>query len=302
MAFIDPNIPRKNALQNEHLKAAGPLPDGSPVFSEVEFSITGLCNRTCHFCPRVDPKVYPNLNEHLSLDLFTKVVTDLSDISYSGRLVFSGFGEPLLHTDVYGLLRVSRDVLHDCQLEVVTNGDRLTSSVMQKLFDAGLTTLLVSMYDGSWQIAHFEAVIEESGIAKDRVILRERYLPVKQGYGINLTNRAGNVSVAEAGVKALREPMNHPCFYTHYRMMIDHHGDVLLCPHDWGKRIIVGNLKEEHIVEIWTGSVLTQIRQRLGGGDRGFSPCNVCDVLGTRQGQEHFDAWQKLYRNTPINP
>lgn len=300
MAFIDPNIPRKNALQNAHLKAVGPLPDGSPVFSEVEFSITGLCNRTCVFCPRVDPKAYPNLNEHLSLELFTKTSRDLSDISYSGRMVFSGFSEPLLHKNVFELLRVGRDILPECQLEIVTNGDRLTARVMTELFEAGLTTLLVSMYDGPEQIHHFESVIEDSSIPPEKVILRKRYLPMEEGYGINLTNRAGTVAIDEAGVKALREPMDHPCFYTHYRMMIDHHGDVLLCPHDWGKRLIVGNLKDDHIVDLWTGSVLTRTRKRLGGGDRKFAPCNVCDVLGTRQGRQHFNAWQKLYREAPV--
>lgn len=302
MSFIDPNIPRKNALQNAHLQSEGALTDGSPVFSEVEFSITGLCNRTCHFCPRVDPEAYPNLNEHLTPELFTKAVKDLSDIDYSGRLVFSGFSEPLLHKNVFELLRISRDTLQKCQLEVVTNGDRLTSEVINELFMAGLTTLLVSMYDGPEQIPQFESIIEMSDISADRIILRERYLPVDKGYGINLTNRAGNVAVPEAGVRALREPMKHPCYYTHYRMMVDHHGDVLLCPHDWGKRLIVGNLKDEHIVDIWTGKILGETRKQLGKGNRAFSPCDVCDVLGTRQGQQHFDAWQSLHQKNLANP
>ena len=45
MPFIDPNIARKNTFQNAHLSDAGTLPDGSPVFSEVEFNTSGLCKR-----------------------------------------------------------------------------------------------------------------------------------------------------------------------------------------------------------------------------------------------------------------
>ena len=77
MSFVDPNIARKNAFQNDHLANAGTLPDGSPAFSEVEFNITGLCNRVCVFCPRVDPDVFPNINEHISLELYNKILADL---------------------------------------------------------------------------------------------------------------------------------------------------------------------------------------------------------------------------------
>ena len=104
------------------------------------------------------------------------------------------------------------------------------------------------------------------------------------------------VQIEELNIKPLDSPMNMPCYYTHYRMMVDHNGDVLLCPHDWGKKLIAGNLKKEHIIAIWMGERLSQIRERLGRGDRTFAPCNVCDVNGTLQGGEHFKAWQKFYQ------
>lgn len=295
MSFVDPNIARKNAFQNDHLANAGTLPDGSPSFSEVEFNITGLCNRLCVFCPRVDPEVFPNVNEHISLDLYKKILADLKAINYSGRVSFSGFGEPLLHPQHLDLIRATREVLPDCWLDVVSNGDRVTAEKMKELFEAGLTTLLISMYDGPEQVEQFESMIAEARLPRESVILRERYLAPEQGYGINVTNRAGMVTVKELGVTVLAEPMKHPCYYTHYRMMIDYTGEVLLCPHDWGKKLIVGDLNQRSILELWTGRILSSVRRRLGDGDRNFPPCDGCDVLGTRQGGEHYKAWQELY-------
>lgn len=300
MQFVDPNIARKNAFQDAHLDKAGTLPDGSPVFSEVEFNITGLCNRVCVFCPRVDPKVFPNVNEHLTLDLYRKILADLKDIDYTGRVTFSGFGEPLLHPNHLDLIRATKEVLPECWLDIISNGDTVNAGKMTDLFDAGLTTLLISMYDGPEQVETFESMIAEAQLPRESVILRERYLPPEQGYGINLTNRAGMVSVNDAGVSILSAPMKHPCYYTHYRMMIDYTGEVLLCPHDWGKKLIVGNLDKQTILELWTGPILTSIRNRLGAGDRAFPPCNKCDVLGTRQGGEHFKAWQDYYRRNSV--
>ena len=49
----------------------------------VQFNTTELCNRTCDFCPRVDPQVYPNRNLHMTVDTVDKITKDLSDIDLS---------------------------------------------------------------------------------------------------------------------------------------------------------------------------------------------------------------------------
>ena len=33
---------------------------------------------------------------------------------------------------------------------------------------------------------------------------------------------------------------------------MDYNGDVLMCPHDWGKKIILGNMKKDNFLNIWT--------------------------------------------------
>jgi len=170
--FVDPNISRKNIFQNTHLDRVNSLDDGSPIFSEVEFSITGLCNRTCVFCPRVDPKMFPNVNKHLSLKFYTKILNDLKTINYSGRISFSGFGEPLLHPDLLNLVTKTKEVLPDSWLDIVSNGDRIDVKKMRELYNAGLSTLLISMYDGPEQIPVFEKMIFDSQIPEDWVILR----------------------------------------------------------------------------------------------------------------------------------
>lgn len=295
MAFLDPNITRKNALQEAHFRQAPRLPDGSPAFSHIEFNIHGSCNRRCVFCPRVDEQLFPNLSEGLSVELYRKILRDLQSIRYTGRLSYSGFSEPLYHTQLDELIASSKAALPGCRVEIVTNGDMVTSKRLRGLFEAGLDALLVSLYDGPHQIARFEAMRQEAGLSAAQVILRERYRPPEEGFGINLTNRAGMVTINALNITALSAPLTQPCHYPHYRMMVDYNGDVLLCPHDWGKKLVVGNLQREHIVDVWTGPVLTHARQRLAAGDRRQAPCNVCDVNGTLQGREHFKAWEAFY-------
>ena len=62
-----------------------------------------------------------------------------------------------------------------------------------------------------------------------------------------------------------------------------------MCPHDWGKKIILGNLNNEKIIDIWFKKKSINIRKMLNKGNRNFSPCNVCDVTGTLIGEKNAE-------------
>ena len=42
----------------------------------------------------------------------------------------------------------------------------------------------------------------------------------------------------------VKNPLDNPCYIPSY-YYFDYLGDVLMCPHDWEKKIILGNLKKE---------------------------------------------------------
>ena len=49
----------------------------------IEINLTELCNRKCVFCPRVDPKIFPNRNLHTDLKTTEKIAIDLKLIDES---------------------------------------------------------------------------------------------------------------------------------------------------------------------------------------------------------------------------
>ena len=77
---------------------------------------------------------------------------------------------------------------------------------------------------------------------------------------------------------------------------LDYNGDVLMCPHDWGKKRILGNLSKDTFLKIWTSKFAKNTRKRLSESDRNFSPCNVCDVKGTLIGKKHAVAWKDHFK------
>ena len=62
---IDRNVARKNSFK-EKLRTTT-SEKNLPIFSWLEFSLSGLCNRVCEFCPRSNPKDFPNLNKHMKV-------------------------------------------------------------------------------------------------------------------------------------------------------------------------------------------------------------------------------------------
>lgn len=267
-----------------------------PLFSWVDLSLTEMCNRgaghknACTFCPRIDPKFYPNQNLHMSLELLHKIGTELYSYKYSGVVVLCGYGEPLLHPDIVGVVKNLRQTCQ-ARIEIVTNGDFLGPEKIIQLLNAGLDYFVVSMYDGPHQVEKLTKVFKDAGIKEpgDTYLLRDRWHTAADQFGLKLTNRGGVVTVGDQDdVDAHR-----PCYYTAYQLQVDWNGDVLLCPQDWHKKLKFGNLSTDSMFEVWSSKRMQKRRKQLIEGRRSEHPCNNCNTDGTLHGTNHVQAWTK---------
>jgi len=289
--FFDPQITEKKKLVDEKFQF---VPGGKiPLPSEVEISESGTCNRVCSFCPRSDPD-YLDIKEFIDNKLHEKLCKELSKLKFSGTIRYSGFVEPLLDKNIFKLIRRARFNLKKANIAMVTNGDVLNIDRLLKLFESGLNKLYISVYDGPNDVLKFKKMREDAKMTKEQVIIRDRSLPAEKDFGLTISNRSGMLKNAEHKIMPLDKKMEHPCYYPDYTFFMDYNGDVLMCAHDWGKKRILGNLKKNSFLEIWTNQLSKISRKRLNKGDRNFSPCNVCDVHGTLIGKKHSKAWNEI--------
>ena len=231
--FFDPNIPRKRKISDKNFQF---IPGTKiPLPSEVEISESGTCNRVCSFCPRSDPN-YEDIKQFISNDLHNKLCKELSDLNYSGVIRYSGFVEPLLDKNIYNLLRSAKNNLPEARIEIVTNGDVLNGSRLIKLFRNGLDTILISVYDSADDAKKFEKLCLDCNLKSSQYVIRHRYLPPERDFGITMSNRAGLMANAEYKIRPLKKKLDEPCYYPSYTFFLDYNGDVLMCPHDWGKK------------------------------------------------------------------
>jgi len=262
--------------------------EGYPLFNWLEVTPIDKCNRSCVFCPRADPAIAPNQDLVMPKSLYGKLADELSAMDYQGTVMIAGYGEPMASKLVYDMAARFSAV---CNTEITTNGDFLKPANIGKLLDAGISKIVVSMYDGPEQIEYFKEMFHQAGADISRYILRDRWYSVDENFGLMLANRAGTTNVGN------QHPIDthKKCFYSHYAMMVDWNGDAFLCTNDWNRRIRAGNLALSSIADIWASRIMKKNRRRLAKGRRDLSPCNKCNADGTLHGEEHAAAWERFY-------
>lgn len=245
------------------------------TLESIQINPTELCNRTCSFCPRGDTKIYKNRKLFLSTDISIHIGTRLAEINYKGRIGFVGFGEPLLHNTLAHSISIITNICKTSKwVEVNTNGDFLSRSIVLSLVDSGVTHITVSMYDG-----------DDS----------EKYYAMCKGIPVQLTLRHSyNVStikiVDRIGIlKGNTKNITRPCYIPFYKLFIDYNGDYLLCDQDWGRKTAQYNIKTTSISEYWSSGI-SKYRNNLIYGERYKNDlCQSCDVDGTLLGQDSFN-------------
>ncbi len=289
--FYDPQLDFKKESIKKRLQFIEKT--NFPMPSEVEISESGICNRKCSFCPRSDPN-YPDINEFISEELHKKLCDQLSELNYSGLIIYSGFVEPMLDKNIYNLVKYAKKKNPNSRVEIITNGDVLNKARLKKIFVSGLDRMQISLYDGDDQYEKFKELGESLKLNSFQYVLRKRYLPEEQDFGITMSNRGGMLKNAEHSILPASKVLKERCFYPSYKFFLDYNGDVLMCSHDWGKKNILGNLNKESFKDIWLSKKAINARRKLNSANRNLSPCNVCDVKGTLIGESHSKAWNKI--------
>ena len=259
-----------------------------PLPTWVELSLIDVCNRKCSFCPKADENVAPDTFQKMSRTIIDNIHDQLLEIDYSGTISLCGYGEPLLHKDINYIVKKLSNVF---SVEIVTNGDVLSSKRLQDLYISNVSKVLVSMYDGPEQIEKFKEMTKQANVPEEMVILRDRWYDQHNDFGVKLTNRAGTINVGDQENIGKYKYCNYPS----YQFLIDWNGDIFLCPQDWQRRVSMGNMMQDTIFNIWKNKTLTEYRKNLLLGKRCSGPCKSCNADGTLLGRNHASKWKEYY-------
>ncbi len=115
----------------------------SPRLRTVVIKPTLRCTANCLGCSnRRELHKSVGKEKHLTFEDWQKVLADAASVGMR-RLVISG-GEPTLGKDLHRLITEARK--HVDSVSMNTNGSRITEELVESLIEAGLTTVMISLY------------------------------------------------------------------------------------------------------------------------------------------------------------
>jgi hypothetical protein len=239
--------------------------DGVPPITAVLIEICGRCNRRCPLCPQsIDPRETHFLDE----DLFYKIIDDLREINFKGKLSFHLFNEPLLDKRLPKFIAYVRKELPKAYIYLNTNGDCLSIELWRKLRKAGLQYASITQYDGKIN-DNVQAVFEQLGFIEK---LRFHAHLFNEKLAIN---RAGLVDDG----RDLQFPLTKFCGRPLHQFAVRYTGKSVLCCNDYYGSVEFGDLRREKVVDIWKKQALVNYRKKLVSGDRaGLQLCETCDM------------------------
>lgn len=123
-----------------------PLPDNAPAYyppypEKLYIEPTSLCNLKCEMCFRkswINEK-YGNIRT----DQLLHVMDEGIFLEHVKTVFFGGMGEPLIHPDIFELIRAAKE--RGKRVELITNGTSIKRSTSEKLVSLGLDQLWVSI-------------------------------------------------------------------------------------------------------------------------------------------------------------
>jgi len=278
-----------------------------PMHIDVELNMT--CNYTCIMCPRTALNI-ENRNQVMEPGLFRKII-DEGKMEGLLSVDFGDLGETLLYPDIHKLVRYATDAGIPDRI-VHTNGFLLNENMSQKLLDAGMTKLTVSLdaftketYDKVRRGGDYGVV--KNNLLKFLELKKERGLsyPIVRVSFIRMSvnehevkpfvefwkDKVNHIAVQEyinpnnlqdnslkAKTHAFKEkPEKFVCTQLFQRLVIRWDGTIMPCCVDYVNKLALGNAHNMTLKEAWHSPKMQKLREiHLAGKYDTIPVCREC--------------------------
>jgi MoaA/NifB/PqqE/SkfB family radical SAM enzyme len=308
--------PRINLENRTRLETVIPIPTPFVLFVDPSSS----CNFRCKFCPTSDSKLIKETGRwqgQMDFGLYKKMIDDLKAFDRPLKVLrMYKEGEPFLNKHFADMVRYAKESGTTEFVDTTTNGYLLDYEHVRPVLDAGIDRINISVDGMSDQMfleftgvkVNFDKFVDNIrklyemkgeceicikiagdylseedkkrffdifGECADRVFI-ENVAPcwpefdVEQRLGVNIEKGIYNQEVTAVNT----------CPYIFYSMSVNSDGSVSLCFLDWARKLIIGDVRNQSVKEIWDGAQMFQYRVQHLEGRRGENPvCGQCGQL-----------------------
>lgn len=229
-------------------------------------------------------------------------------------------GEPLLHPEFPEMVRYAKQKGISELIETVTNGSKLNPELNKKLIESGLDRIRISieeisgegyrrmsgadidfdqlvfnikdLYERSVRVGGCEVYIKTVDAAvntkeKEETFYRlfgdichriwiDHVIPLWSGWD-DVGDRFELQQIGGHG-QALRE--TKVCPFPLYSLSVTPDGSTVVCCSDWQRKLVVGDLTKQSLLEVWNGEPLRIFWIDMLSGNRNkYEMCAQCEYL-----------------------
>lgn len=281
--------------------------------------MTNVCNFKCIYCAHSCRPAGLN-SEFMSWETFKKCVDDLAGFPEKLKLLLlCGLGEPLAHPDIAKMVAYAKEKKVAETVRIITNASLLTHEMSDRLIDAGLDHLKISIQgldDGTYKemcgtniplanimdnIAYFyhhkRQTIVNVKIVADAFkrggdeqkfysmfndicdVMNVEHISPYQEL-VDYSELTDGKFVAQADAS---EKPCRICYSPFYMMSVYEDGTIVPCCYisfESYKKLSLGNVSQINLAECWNSDVFDQLRLRLLCDERKQMPiCADCKMF-----------------------
>jgi len=270
----------------------------------LSIEITSQCTSRCIMCPH---DVLDRKNKHMPLNDILSIIDSAYDIGIR-EIHPHLFGEPTMHPRYAELLYTVRDKYPDIKIVAYTNGyglhnDKINEVILNTVdrivisIDGATDNTMKKIRPGLDSIKIREGVRKlhenrnKNNKNKPTVTIRMTKMPenihevniYKDKWKLYCDNIMMTYLQNFHGFKELPSPIrnNLPCDRIFYAVVVTVNKNVVLCCDDYKEEVILGNLDNNFLKNIWYGEKAEQIRKLHIDKNISLIPmCSKCTYLG----------------------
>lgn len=237
----------------------------------ISIETINRCNGSCEFCP-VNRKDEIRPFCRMEEKLFYKIIDELESLEYSGYLNLYVNNEPLMDVRIEDWYKYAKEHLPAAKMLLYTNGTLMTIDRFKKIIPY-IDKMIINNYTDTLSI--YDNINEILNYVKDNEKYWNKDICIQIRYIREvLSNRAGT-----APNKAYKIDNNKICIMPFTDLTIYPDGTIGLCCNDALEKTNLGNLNEQTIMEIWSGSSYQNLREKIGAGRENYFFCKGCDFV-----------------------
>lgn len=259
----------------------------------VDFiEITNHCPSSCIMC-RAAQGYMQRPRGFMKMNLFEKILDMVEPRTHLKPLILHNAGEPLLHPDLVDMISLAHG--KGIPTEISTNAGLLNFDIFKKLRNAGISRIVIAL-DGTdtetlrtirgsgaypqYAFENIDAILNDRAVMpyeKPAIVLQMVQMQTNAHQHSLFRERYGNLGLPGVSIflKPVEAPANSPLFMPGERppqffcmapwqtLGIYWDGSVVPCCYDLNASLCLGNVNERTLTEIWTGTALSDLRERI---------------------------------------